>query len=423
MKILISQAVIVDKRHLENGKKRDILIDNGKIVKIAAKIEDKADRVISEKGLCVSVGWMDLRADFRDPGAEHAENLESGLKAAAAGGFTAVALSPDTLPAVDGKGAVEYLLNRSKTGPVRIVPVGAVSKKLEGESLAEMYDMYTAGARLFGDDKKSIRESGLLHRALLYAKNFGAPVMHFPFDDTLVPGGQMNEGVQSVALGLKGIPSVAEESAVMRDIALLQYTEGRLHLGPLSLATSVNAVKQARKKGLRITCETTAAHIAYNETVLADFDTNYKLMPPLRDEANRKALIKALASGDIQVISSDHSPEDEEHKKLEFDYAAFGTAGIETFFPLLYGATQNKVPLEVLTATFSIHPREIAGLEVSEIAEGTDADLTLFSTEGETDFAERPLHTKAYNTAERNQKLPGRVIGVINRGELTLNPS
>lgn len=421
MKILISQAVIVDKRHPDNGKKRDILIEGDKIVKVAAKISDKADRIISEKGLCVSIGWMDLRADFRDPGAEHAENLESGLKAAAAGGFTTVALSPDTHPSVDGKGAVEYLLNRSRDGAVIIAPVGAVSKGLRGESLAEMYDMYTAGAMLFGDDKNSIREAGLLQRALLYTKNFGATVMHFPYDETLVPAGQMNEGVQSTSLGLKGIPSVSEESAVMRDIGLTAYTEGRLHLGPLSLATSVDLVKKARKKGLHITCETTAAHLAYNETVLSEFDTDYKLMPPLRDEANRKALIKALAAGEIQVISSDHSPEDEEHKKLEFDYAAFGTAGIETFFPLVFGATGEKVPLEVLIAAFSIHPREVAGMDVPEIAKDAAADLTLFSTAGETDFAERQLHTKAYNTAEKGKKLPGRVIGIFNRGMLSLN--
>lgn len=422
MKILISQAVITDLRHPDNGKKRDLLIEGGKIVKIAARITEAADKIVKASGLCVSVGWMDFRANFRDPGAEHKENLDSGLKAAAAGGFAAVAVSPDTTPPVDNKGAVEYLLNRSKTGVTALIPVGALSKGLKGESLAELFDMNTAGAAMFGDDKYSIRESGLLQRALLYAKNFGGTVVHFPYDTTLVPNGQMNEGIQSTRLGLKGIPAMAEASAVMRDLSLLEYTEGRLHLGPLSTAAAVQAVKAARKKGLKVTCETTAAHLAYSDAALSDFSSAHKLMPPLREEANRKKLIKALKAGDIDVVSSDHSPEDEERKKCEFDFAAFGTAGIETFFPLLWDALADEVPADRLIAAFSIGPREAAGIPVPKIAEGEKAELTLFSTSGATDFAERPMHSKAYNIAERGKTLRGKVIGVINRGKISLNP-
>lgn len=429
MKILISQAVITDLRHPDNGKKRDLLIEGGKIVKIAARITDAADKTVKAPGLCVSVGWMDFRANFRDPGAEHKENLESGLKAAAAGGFTAVAVSPDTTPPADNKGAVEYLLNRSRSSITSLIPVGSLSKGLKGESLAEIFDMHMAGAAFFGDDKHSIRESGLLQRALLYAKNFGGRITHFPYDTTLVPDGQMNEGLQSILSGLKGIPSMAEESAVMRDLALLEYTGGKLHLGPLSTAVSVQAVKAARKKGLDVTCETTAAHLAYSDTALNGFNSAHKLMPPLREETNRKQLIKALAVGDIQIISSDHTPEDEERKKCEFDFAAFGTAGIETFFPLLWDALGDKVPADRLTAAFTAGPREAAGIPVPEIAEGQKAELTLFSTSGETVFAERgasaagsPLHSKAYNIAERGKTLRGRVIGVLNRGKISLNP-
>ncbi len=416
MKIRISKAQIVDERHPDNGKKRDILIENGKITKIAATISTPADRVIEGAGLCVSIGWMDMRANFRDPGNEQKEDLESGLKAAAHGGFTAVALMPSTSPAVDNKGAVEYLLNRSRTNKVELAPIGAVSKKLAGESLAEMYDMHLAGAKAFSDDKKSLAESGLLHRALLYTKNFDATVIHFPYDSTLIPNGQINEGVQSTELGLKGIPAIAEEMMVDRDLTLLNYTEGKLHLGPLSSAASVKRIASAKKDGLSITCETTAAHLAYSEDVLDGFDSNYKLLPPLRSEQNRKELIKLLKAGKIDVISSDHSPEDEEHKKLEFDYANFGAAGIETFFPLLYDAVGETMELDKLIATFSINPRRILGMPVPEIKEGVKANLTLFSTVQKTNFSRKDLKTKAYNVAEVGREMKGKVLETISPG-------
>ena len=413
MKVRISNATIVDERHPDNGKKRDILIENGKITKIAVSIKTEADQVISGKGLCVSIGWMDMRANFRDPGDEQKEDLESGLKAAANGGFTAVALMPSTNPAVDNKGAVEYLRNRAKSSKVEVMPIGAISKKLAGESLAEMFDMYRAGAKAFSDDKKPMSESGLLHRALLYTKNFDATVIHFPYDDTLIPNGQINEGVQSTLLGLKGIPAIAEEMMVARDLTLLEYTNGKLHLGPISSSESVKRIDVAKKAGLQITCEVTAAHIAYSENELENFDTNFKLLPPLRTEKNRKELIKQLKAGKIDVISSDHSPEDEEHKKLEFDYANFGMAGIESFFPLLFTTIGNAMELSKLVSTFSINPRRILGVDIPEIKVGTKANLTVFSTSEKTVFTRKDLKTKGYNFAEFDKELNGKVIGIV----------
>lgn len=420
MKILIAQARIVDKRHPDNGQVKDLLIEDGQIAKIADKIDGDVDLTIAEKGLCISIGWMDMRANFRDPGHEHKENLETGIRAAAAGGFTSVGVAPSTHPATDNKGAVEYLLNRSRHTPVELIPIGAISKSLKGESLAEMYDMFRAGARAFGDDKTSIHESGLLQRALLYTKNFGATVMHFPYDASLIPNGQMHEGVFSTQLGIKGVPAIAEEVVVSRDLSLLDYTDGKLHLGPLSAATSVAMVATAREQGSRVTCDVTAAHLAYADESIGNFDSNYKLMPPLRDAANREALIEELAAGRIHVITSDHSPEDEEHKKLEFDYAGFGTAGIESFFSLLYGAVGAQVALDALVATFSIHPREVLNLPVPEIIEGAAANLTLFTTEGHTDFAVYNRKSRAYNFAESGHTLPGKVIGIVHRGQCIL---
>lgn len=421
MKILIAQAQITDQRHPDNGRVMDILVEDGIISKVDSRIDAEADLHIRADGLCVSIGWMDMRANFRDPGDEHKENLESGMRAAAAGGFTAVALSPATNPPADGKGNVAYIINRGGNSAVQMVPVGSATKGLKGESLAEMYDMYAAGAPAFGDDKHSMRESGMLQLALLYSKNFGAPIMHFPFDASLIPGGQAHEGINATVLGLKGIPAMSEELITARDLSLLAYTEGTLHLGPLSTAHAVNMVHAARESGLKASCETTAAHLAYTDDMLNGFDSNFKLMPPLRDEANRQALLQALLEGKIQVISSDHSPEDEEHKKLEFDFANFGTAGIESFFHLVYAAVGDKMPLAKLIATFSIHPREILKLDVPEIKVGQSANLTLFSPKGSTKFSGDRVHTRAYNFAERNQTLQGRVIGIIRGAHCVLN--
>jgi len=407
MKTLISQAKIIDKRHDQNGAIVDILIEDGIIKKIAASISEPADEKIDGDGLCVSIGWMDMRANFRDPGEEYKEGISNGLKVAAKSGFTAVALSPDTTPAIDNKGAVEYLKNRAKGSGVDIYPIGAVSVGLKGESMSEMYDMHQAGARGFGDDKHSLDESGLLHRALLYTSNFDSPVFHFPYDSSLIPHGQINEGELSTSLGLKGIPAISEEMMVRRDLTLLAYTEGRLHLGPISSAQSADLADGSKQKGLRITTEVTAAHLAFSEEKLHDFDVNFKLMPPLRTEENRKALIAALKAGKIDVISSDHSPEDEEHKKLEFDLANFGMAGMELFFPMVLGAVGNELPLDELVAKFSIAPREILGIDVPMIVEGEKVNLTVFSTE---ESSEQSNHqSKAYNIPKLNQQMRGKI--------------
>lgn len=417
MKTKISAATIVDSRHPLNGEVRDIWIEDGAITAIEEPSERQdSDLVISEEGLCVSIGWMDMRANFRDPGHEWKEDLTSGLAAAARGGFTRVALSPDTVPPMDHKSAVEYAVNRGKNKRAAIVPIGTLSKGLKGLELSEMYDMFLAGARAFGDDKHTLGETGLLHRALLYTEPFGAVVFHFPHDPTLVRGAQINEGRQSILLGMKGIPAIAEEMVVERDLKLLDHADGRLHLGPLSSANSVRLVQAAKRKGLQATCEVTAAHLTYTEDDLEDFDSNFKFMPPLRSEENRLELVEALKAGTIDVVSSDHSPEDEESKKREFEQSAFGTAGIETFFPLLYDRLGDDVALDALVETFSLAPRRILGLEIPMIEVDQPAELTLFSTSLSTEVTRKGLKTKAYNVAEFGRTLKGRVIATFHPG-------
>jgi len=416
MKIRISQARIVDNRHPDNGKKRDILIEDGVIVKIAKVIDEVTDEVIGARGLCVSIGWMDLRANFRDPGDEQKEDLESGLAAAANGGFTAVAVMPSTNPPIDGKGDVEYLLNRARQSGVQIIPIGALSKGLKGESLAEMYDMFQAGARGFSDDKNSIKEAGLLHRALLYNKHIGARVMQFPYDNSLVPNGQMNEGKQSTLLGLKGIPAISEELIIQRDLSILEHTQGMLHLGPISTENAVKLIAAAKKKKQDVTCEVALANLVYTDETLHLFDSAFKVMPPLRTNRDQKMLIKGLKNGTIDVISSDHSPEDEEHKKLEFDFAEYGMASIENFFPLLWNALCEEIELSDLVEKFSINPRKVLNLPIPEIKEGALANITLFS-DTETTFTGREnLKTKAYNVPDMGKELRGMVVGSLYAG-------
>lgn len=411
MKTLIAQATIIDRRHPENGKKKDLLIENGVIAKIEDKLDLEADEIIEAEGLCVSIGWMDMRANYRDPGEEYKESLANGLKVAAKGGFTAVALSPDTTPPIDNKSAVEYLRNRSKGSGVEIIPIGAVSGGLKGENMSEMYDMFLAGARGFGDDKHSLAESGLLKRALLYTANFDAPVFHFPYDERLIPNGQINEGALSTSLGLKGIPSISEEMVVRRDLTLLEYTGGKLHLGPLSSHRSIDLVGKAKKQGLQVSAEVSAAHLIFNENELHDFDTTFKLMPPLRGEKNQDKLIRALQAGEIDVITSDHTPEDIENKKLEFDLAAFGMATQEIFFPMLFDRLGGEVQLDELVAHFSINPRSLLGMDIPQISEGEKANLTLFSVAEKTEVDKK--QSRAYNFPMFAEALKGKVIHTI----------
>jgi dihydroorotase len=419
MKIRISKATIVDTRHADNGKVRDILIENGTITKIAENIADDADEVIEADGLCVSIGWFDFRANFRDPGDETKEDFNSGLAAAANGGFTQVALSPDTNPPVDRKGMVRYTLQKAMGDPVEAIQIGAVSKNMEGKHLSEMYDMYMSGAKAFGDAQSSLSEAGILQRALLYAQGFNAPILHFPYDVSISRNGQINEGPLSTQLGLKGIPAMAEEMVVRRDLTILDYTKGILHLGPLSSQQSIQLIAEAKSEGMKVTCETTAAHLAFNEDVLSNFDSFYKIQPPLRSEENRKQLIKMLGEGQIDILSSNHLPEDEEHKKLEFDYAQFGQANIEAFFPIVWNACSDSVPLDKLVATFTLNPRKLLSIDIPEIAEGATANLTLFSRSEKTQIERTKLQTKAYNVLPDGVQLKGRVLGIVSKGTFT----
>ncbi|MFY7706749.1 MAG: dihydroorotase [Flavobacteriales bacterium] len=412
MKTLIKSALIIDPTSTHNGKKRDILIDKGIIIKIAASISDTKADIISGKNLCVSPGWIDLRANFRDPGDEHKEDLHSGLDAAEAGGFRFVVTMPSTNPVIDSKSQIEYITSRNAHHTVEVLPAGALSAKMEGKVLAEMYDMQQAGAVAFCDDKQNV-STEMMVRALEYAKNFHGLIMSFPYDGGVNPGGLINEGPSSVNTGMKGLSNTSEELRLMRDIELLRYTGGKLHVSLISTAQSVEFIRKAKKEKLNITCAIAAHQLAFLDSDLEAFDSNLKVLPPFRNAVDRKALIKGLKDGTIDAICSDHQPEDHEHKVLEFEYANFGISSIQTAFSVALTHLGDSIELPVLIEKFTTGPAKVLGMGISSIEEEYQAELTVFETETERTFGKKEWRSKSINSPFFDKTLKGNVIAVI----------
>ena len=418
MNALIKSAKIIDSNSPYNGKTVDILIEKGIIQQIGKSIKnDKNYKEITFKNLHVSAGWIDMRVNFCDPGHEYKEDLTTGLKAAALGGFTEVVTMPDTNPVTDSKAGIEYLINKSKGNIVTLYPTGSLSHQCEGKEIAEMYDMYAKGAIAFTDNKKSITNPSLLNRALLYNQSFGGLIMNFPNDELLYHKGQMNEGVISTQLGLKGIPALAEELMVSRDIYLAEYCNARLHLTNISTKKSVELIAAAKKKGLRITADTNSHNLLLNETELTDFNTNYKVLPPLRTKEDINALIKGLKDGTIDVVCSDHTPEDIENKQCEFDHAAFGIINLQTSFAVCLTALKDKIELESIITKLTTNPRKLLQIKQAEIKEGANANITLFNPEATTTFTKEDIVSKSKNTPFIGKELIGKVYGVINNNQ------
>lgn len=421
MNILIKSARIIDLFSPFNGKVMDILIENGVITSIAATIVPKKTvKTITSKNLCVSVGWMDMQANFCDPGFEHKEDIQTGVNAAATGGYTAVALVSSTLPTIHSKAEVEYIKNKSANSIVEVYPVGTLSYKQEGKDIAEMYDMHLSGAVAFSDDKKAVNDAGLLMRALLYAKNFGGLIITHCDEKAISQDGKMNEGVVSTMLGLKGIPALAEELMVNRNIFLAEYTDAPIHLANISTERSVALIKQAKEKGIKITAAVNAYNLTLPETLLAGFDSNYKLNPPLRTPKDIEALKKGITDGTIDVITSDHRPQDIESKDVEFDYAANGMIGLESAFALV-NSNKDKIKLEALIKTLTVNPRTILKLKQPKIAPGEPANITLFDPELEWTFDKQAIKSKSRNTPFIGQTFKGKVIGIINKNQFKGN--
>ena len=420
MHLLIKSAKVVDPSSPYNGKIVNIFIENGIIKEVRSTKLDvpKNVKVIDVPGLHVSPGFFDMQVNYRDPGHEYKEDLISGCHAAAAGGFTGVAIMPGTNPPIQSKAEVEYIKNKASGDLVDVYPVGAISHNTEGKELSEMYDMHLAGAIAFSSDKKPIADAGLLLRALLYTKSFNGLLMASCDDKSVSLNGQINEGETNTSIGLKGIPPLAEELMVSRNLFLSEYTDCRLHFQSISTAKSVSLIREAKRKGLKVTASINIYNLALDDSSLISFDTNCKVTPPLRTKADVNALKKGLADGTIDAIVSDHCPEDEENKKVEFEYAAFGMIGQESCFAL----ANSNIVLKIidLVKKLAIRPRQILGLEVPKIKLKEKANLTFFLPSKEWKMEASHIRSKSKNTPFIGKKMKGKIVGVFNKGELDL---
>ena len=424
MNILIKSARIIDTNSKYHNKVMDVFIKNGKIEKIAKSIKSSKEsetagkeKEFSANNLHLSPGWFDLHANFSEPGNEQKETLESGSNAAKKGGFTGVMIMPNTTPNIDNKGMIQYIQNATKGNIVDIYPAGNLTKNQQGNDIVEMHDMNKAGCLAFTDDKHSITRNEVLKIAMLYAKDCDSLIMNFPNENSIANDGYMHEGKVSTRLGLKGIPSLAEEIMVDRDISLCEYTDSRFHLSYISTKKSAEKVKKAKAKGLKISADVALHNLFLTDESVNNFDTRYKVMPPLRTTKDNKALIKALKDGTIDIITTDHSPQEEELKKIDFDNAANGIIGLESAFGLLGKHLLPHLELSQLIEKIAINPRKILGLEQVTLQEGNTANITLFNPDLEWEFKEDDIKSKSSNTPFVGEQLRGKALAIFNNGK------
>jgi dihydroorotase len=414
MNLLIKSATIIDPNSPFDQQTADILIEKGVITRIASQIDVDGDMVNAE-GKYVSPGFFDLNCNIGELGLETKEDLYTGTRAAAAGGFTGVALMPNTIPPVHSKAEIEYLLNRAQKNLVDVYPLGAISHKREGKDLAEMYDMYLSGAKAFTDGNRPVQDAGLMERALLYAQGFDAMVFSYPEDTAIAGKAKINEGEISTLMGMKGIPSLAEELMIARDLYLAEYTVSKIHFSTISTVRSVELIREAKRKGLEVTCDVAAHHLVLTDEALTGFDSQYKVKPPLRTQDDVDALIAGLKDGTIDAIVSQHTPHEIEFKDVEFEVAEYGMIGLQTAFSL---AIKAGLDINLIVQKMAISPREILNIDIPVIAEGQLANLVLLDKDEEWEYSTKNNRSKSCNSPFIGQHLKGRVLLTINNNHL-----
>ncbi len=418
MSLLIKGITIADASSEFNGKTCDVRVDKGTIVEISVNLsQQKSETVFEGSGSILSSGFFDLNCVFGDPGFETKEDIKTGTAAAAAGGFTGIAIMPNTKPVVHSKGEVEYILNRAKGNLVDVHPIGAISQNLEGKELAEMFDMKQAGAVAFAEAGKAIADDGFMSRALQYALGFDGLLFSHPENKALAGKAHVNESATTILLGMKGIPALAEEMQVSRDIFLAQYHNAPIHISNISTAGSVALIKKAKKEGVKVTCDVAAHQLVFTEELLNDFDSNYKVKPPLRSKADNKVLIAGLKDGTIDAVSSQHRPYEIEFKNVEFEIANYGIIALQTVLPLLL---QAGLDTALIVEKLAIAPRTLLKLEVPQVKVGAAANFTVFNPTKEWIFNTETNQSKSANSPLFNKTLKGKVEMVYHNGQYNI---
>ncbi len=415
MNLLVKEITIIDPNSDFDNKICDLRVQDGKITAIQKQlIGQKGETVFEGKGCLLSPGFFDLNCVIGDPGLETKEDLATATAAAKAGGFTGLAVLPQTNPVVQSKGEIAYLLNKAKNNLISVYPLGAISQNLEGKELAELFDMKNAGAIAFSNGDKPITDDGFMSRALQYAQGFDGLVMVYPENKSMAGKAQINESKNSVLLGMKGMPALAEEMQISRDIFLATYHNSPIHITNISTAGAVTLIKKAKKDGVKITCDVAAHHLVFTEELLNDFDSNYKVKPPLRSKNDVKALITGLKDGTIDAISSQHRPQEIELKEVEFEIAAYGIIALQTVLPLLIKAGLEAA---IITEKLAINPRKILGLTVPCIQQEADANFTIYNNTQVWNYNLANNLSKSANSPLLNTNLTGKVKLVYNNNQ------
>lgn len=417
MNVILKNATVLDSTSPFNEQIVDIKIENGIITEIASNILDDVNfKTVTKPNLFVSQGWFDSSVSFGEPGFEDRETILNGLNTAAKSGFTAVALQPNSTPVIDNQSQVYFVKSKAANQATDLYPIGAFTKNSEGNDLAEMFDMKNAGAVAFGDYQKSISNANLLKIGLQYVQDFDGLIIAFAQDKTIKGNGVVHEGIVSTTLGLKGIPALAEEIEIAKNLFLLEYTGGKLHIPTISSAKSVSLIKEAKQKGLQVTCSVAVHNLVLTDEILTEFDTRTKVLPPVRDEKHRQALINGVLDHTIDMITSDHNPLDIEHKKMEYDKASFGTIGLESAFAALQTVLPTKVIIDKLTSAKSTFSIPSYTININQ-----KANLTLFTPNSEQEFTKSDIYSKSKNAIFLKHKTKGKVYGILNNNKLIIN--
>lgn len=419
MSLLLQNVTIADPNSPFNQQTLDVRVVGGKITSIKGNLKPNADeKVIDAKDCVISPGFFDLNCAAGDPGFETKEDIETLTATAKAGGFTGLALLPQTAPVTESKSQVQYIISKAKHNLVDVLPVGAISQKREGKELAELFDMQQSGAVAFSDGDKPLKDDGFMSRALQYAKGFDGLLMVYPENKFIAAESQINESKTSVLLGMKGIPALAEEMQIARDIFLATYNDAPVHISNISTAGSVALIKKAKRDGVKISCDVTAHHLVFTEDLLNDFDSNYKVKPPLRGKADVKALLSGLKDGTIDAITSQHRPEEIEFKNVEFSIAHYGIIALQTVLPLLVKAGLDA---EQIAEKLAINPRKLLKLNVPVIAEGSEANFTVYNPSQTWDYNATSNQSKSANSPLMGKTLTGKVQLVYNNNQFQIN--